>query len=165
MRIRAFVLLTLIARTVLFAQVPLPSHVVIVIEENHNYSSIIGSAAAPYINGLATGTNAALFTQSYGLTHPSQPNYLMLFAGSNQGVIDDNLPANLPFTSMNLGASLVDSGKTFAGYSEDLPYTGFNGTSSGAYARFQARSPCSRLNVFQRGAFLGDAGADARARA
>ena len=33
--------------------VPRPDHVVIVIEENHSYSEIIGSSAAPYINSLA----------------------------------------------------------------------------------------------------------------
>jgi acid phosphatase len=121
--------------TGLSAQVPTPVHVVIVIEENHDYSSIIGSAAAPYINALATDSNGALFTQSYALTHPSQPNYLMLYSGSNQGVTDDNLPAVLPFTTPNLGSSLIASGKTFAGYSEDLPSVGYTGTSYGAYAR------------------------------
>ena len=118
-----------------YAQVPAPAHVVIVMEENHDYAQIIGSAAAPYINALAGDTHGALFTQSYALTHPSQPNYLMLYSGSNQGVVNDNLPSGLPFTTPNLGASLMDSGWTFAGYSEDLPYAGFEGTSSGAYAR------------------------------
>ena len=64
--------------------VPRPDHVVIVIEENHSYGEIIGSSFAPYINSLAT--RGALFTQSYAITHPSQPNYLDLFSGSNQGV-------------------------------------------------------------------------------
>ena len=70
--------------------VPRPDHVVIVIEENHSYSEIIGSSAAPYINSLAA--QGALFTQSYAITHPSQPNYLDLFSGSNQGVTDDSCP-------------------------------------------------------------------------
>ena len=39
---------------------PKPDHVVIVIEENHSYSQIIGSASAPYINSLAG--QGALFT-------------------------------------------------------------------------------------------------------
>ena len=113
----------------------MPAHVVIVIEENHDYAAIIGSAYAPYINALAADSNAALFSQSYGLTHPSQPNYIMLHSGSNQGVIDDNLPSGLPFTTLNLAASLIGAGKTFIGYSEDLPSVGYNGTTSGAYAR------------------------------
>src|SRR3989442_11512744 len=70
--------------------VPRPDHVVIVIEENHSYSEIIGSPAAPYINSLAA--QGALFTQSYAITHPSQPNYLDLFSGSNQEVTADSCP-------------------------------------------------------------------------
>ena len=68
--------------------VPQPDHVVIVIEENHSYSEIIGSPNAPYINSLAA--QGAVFTQSYAVTHPSQPNYLDLFSGFNQGVTDDS---------------------------------------------------------------------------
>jgi hypothetical protein len=134
-QIRQFLLPALVLAGKLFAQFPTPAHVVIAIEENHDYTQIIGSAAAPYINALAADSNAALFTQSYGLTHPSQPNYIMLFSGSNQGVIDDGLPSGLPFTTANLGASLIYAGRTFTGYSEDLPYVGYNGTTSGAYAR------------------------------
>src|SRR4051812_29972750 len=33
--------------------VPTPDHVVIVVEENHAFSEIIGSSQAPYINALA----------------------------------------------------------------------------------------------------------------
>ena len=35
-------------------RVPRPDHVVIVMEENHGYDQIIGSADAPYINSLAS---------------------------------------------------------------------------------------------------------------
>ncbi len=125
----------LVCSSGLRAQVPAPAHVVIVIEENHEYSQIIGSPAAPYINALAADSDAALFTQSYALTHPSQPNYLMLFSGSNQGVTTDYVPTGLPFTTGNLGASLIAAGKSFAGYSEDLPSPGDTVATSGAYAR------------------------------
>src|SRR5262249_30658310 len=84
------------------AQVPTPTHVVVVIMENTAYSQIIGSSNAPRINAIAADTNyAAVFTQSYAIEHPSQPNYLDFFAGSNQGVTDDNLPAGIPFTTAN----------------------------------------------------------------
>ena len=33
-----------------------------------------------------------MFTQSYAVTHPSQPNYLALFSGDDQGVTDDICP-------------------------------------------------------------------------
>jgi len=121
--------------TDVYSQLPTADHVVIVIFENHNYDQIIDNPAAPYLNSLANDSKAALFTQSYALTHPSQPNYLMLFSGSDQGVTSDDVPKNLPFTSPNLGAGLLQVGRTFAGYSEDLPSIGFDGKSSGGYAR------------------------------
>ncbi|MDR3668307.1 MAG: alkaline phosphatase family protein, partial [Ignavibacteriaceae bacterium] len=117
------------------AQMWRPDHVVIVIEENHAFTQIVGSTAAPYINSLLLDSTAAIFSQSYGLTHPSQPNYLMFFSGSNQGVIDDNVPAINPFNTSNLGNSLINAGFTFIGYSEDLPSVGYNGASSNYYAR------------------------------
>src|SRR5438046_5671574 len=62
--------------------VPTPDHVVIVVEENHGYSQIIGSGSAPYIDHLAA--KGALFTDSRAISHPSQPNYLDLFAGRSE---------------------------------------------------------------------------------
>ena len=46
---------------------PKPDHVVIVIEENHDYSQINGSASAPYINSLKT--QGAWFTSSHAIEH------------------------------------------------------------------------------------------------
>jgi phosphatidylinositol-3-phosphatase len=121
--------------TNVYSQLPVPKHVVFVIFENHSYDQILGNSAAPYLNGLVRDSATALFTQSYALTHPSQPDYLMLFSGSDQGVTNNDVPKTLPFTSPNLGAGLLQAGRTFAGYSEDLPAIGFDGKSSGHYAR------------------------------
>jgi hypothetical protein len=129
------VLIVMMLTGISSGQIWRPDHIVIVIEENHAYTQIVGSTAAPYINSLLQDGTSALFTQSYGLAHPSQPNYLMFFSGSNQGIINDNFPAVNPFNTSNLGASLINAGFTFTGYSEDLPSVGFNGTSSGNYAR------------------------------
>ncbi|MCS6319688.1 MAG: acid phosphatase, partial [Nitrospira sp.] len=62
---------------------PKPDHVVIVIEENHAFGQVIDSPAAPYLNALAR--KGALLTHSYAVTHPSQPNYIALFAGTLEG--------------------------------------------------------------------------------
>jgi acid phosphatase len=112
-----------------------PDHVVIVLLENHSYKELHDSTIAPYINSLLVDPNAALFTQSFALTHPSQPNYIMFFSGANQGIINDNLPTTFPFTAPNLGASLIQKGYTFTGYSETMPSVGYNGATSGSYAR------------------------------
>lgn len=110
---------------------PRPEHVIVVMEENHAYSQIIGSPEAPYINTLAS--EGASFTQSYAITHPSQPNYLALFSGSTQGVTSDSCPHE--FSAANLGSELIASGKSFTGFSEGLPSVGSEVCTSGEYAR------------------------------
>src|SRR5689334_3679906 len=115
--------------------IPKPDHIVIVIEENHAYSQIIGSSSAPYINALAKNSYSANFTKSYAISHPSQPNYLDLYSGSNQGVTNDSHPSNAPFTTENLGRQLIYSGRSYVTYSEDLPSVGYNGDTYGGYAR------------------------------
>ena len=117
------------------AQVPRPDHVVVLILENHAFDQIIGSKAAPFVNSLLKDKHCALFTNYYAIMHPSQPNYLAIFAGSNFGIDNDDLPENFPFTYPNLGAELLSHHLTFAGYSENLPSVGFNGKILGNYAR------------------------------
>jgi len=117
------------------ANLPKPDHIVVVIYENHNYDDIIGSSTFPNINALATDDHSALFTNYQVIEHPSQPNYFDLYAGCNQGVQDDAVPANNPFTTDNLGKELIDAGKTFITYAEDLPSVGYNGNTSSLYAR------------------------------
>ena len=101
-----------------FGYMPTPTKVVVVIFENHAYNQIVGSTAAPYINSLINDSMTALFTQSFALTRPSQPNYLQLFSGSTQGVTSNNIPSNLPFTTPNLYSELVAASKTFIAYCE-----------------------------------------------
>ena len=113
------------------AQVPTPDHVLILVLENHDFESIIGSDEAPYINSLVP--QGALFSDSHGVTHPSQPNYLWLFSGDDQGVTSDACPNT--FSTENLGNLLLTSSLGFAGYSEDLPAEGSTVCNSGQYAR------------------------------
>lgn len=103
---------------------PRPGHIIIVVDENHGYSQVVGSDNAPYINELLQ--SGALFTNSHGIGHPSQPNYLVLFSGNNQGVKNDNcLRHKTPFTTSNLGASLLQNGFTFKGYAQTMPSDGY----------------------------------------
>jgi acid phosphatase len=113
------------------AGVPRFAHIVIAVLENHSFDQVVGQPDAPFISSLvATG---AVMTQSYALTHPSEPNYLAMFSGSTQGISDDACP--LSFSGPNLARSLLDAGQTFAGYAEDLPAVGYTGCSAGLYAR------------------------------
>ena len=114
---------------------PKPDHIIVVVMENHGYTQIMGSSSAPYINSLAQDAYSANFSNSYALTHPSQPNYLMLYSGSNQGVTNDDNSPNDPFTTANLGKQLLKAGRTYKTYSESLPSVGYNGDSYGTYRR------------------------------
>ena len=101
------------------------------IEENHSFAQIIDSPAAPYLNALIE--NGALLTNSYGITHPSQPNYLALFAGSTEGIIANNCP--LVLTVPNLRSTLAQVGRSFVGYSENLPTVGSTDCIVASYVR------------------------------
>jgi len=103
----------------------------VVIFENEDARKIVGAPDAPYLTSLAGA--GATFTDAHGVAHPSQPNYLALFSGSTQGVTDDSCPQT--FAGPNLAAELAAAGRTFVGYSEDLPSQGYTGCGSGGYAR------------------------------
>jgi hypothetical protein len=117
------------------ATLPKPFHIVVVIEENHAYSQIIGSPDAPYINSLLKDPYCVNFSRSYAIAPGSQIDYLDLFSGANQGTNGTSHPENEPFTTPNLGRQLIDAGKTYATYSQSLPYKGYNGDQYGAYVR------------------------------
>jgi hypothetical protein len=89
-------------------------HIIVVVEENHGYTDIIGSSAAPYINSLAN--QGVSFTDFHAEAHPSQPNYLALFSGSTQGVTDDN--SYFFPTAPTLAGELLHAGYSFTGYAE-----------------------------------------------
>ncbi len=95
--------------------IPVYDHVVVAIFENRHVSSIIGSPSAPNMNAMAS--QGANFTNSFGITHPSQPNYMHLFSGSSQGVNGNN-PLGVKLNTPNLGAALLNAGKSFTGYYE-----------------------------------------------
>ncbi|WP_405718776.1 alkaline phosphatase family protein [Streptomyces sp. NBC_01537] len=116
------------------AGLPTPDHVVVVVMENHAYTQVIGSSSAPYINNTLKAGGANL-TQSYGLTHPSEPNYYMLFSGSAQGRTDDSCVGVGSISAPNLGSELIAAGKTWASYNESLPSQGSTTCSSGNYAQ------------------------------
>jgi len=107
-----------------------PDHIVIVVEENHGYDQIVNNPDAPYINSLIK--QGLLFTDSHGVAHPSQPNYIALFSGATQGVKGDRcLEDETPYSTSNLGHELLEYGYSFAGYSETMPENGFTGCGQG----------------------------------
>ncbi|MFC5743212.1 alkaline phosphatase family protein [Dyella tabacisoli] len=118
------------------ATVSRPDHVVVVMMENKDYADIVGNAdpntGAPFINALLP--IAASFTNSHGVQHPSEPNYMELFSGGPQGITANETPAKLPLTVPNLGAQLLSANYSFIQFAEGLPSDGFAGTAEAGYS-------------------------------
>ena len=119
------------------AAVPAFSHIYLIVMENKEYGSIVGSSEAPYLNWLIR--HYALATNYYAITHPSEPNYVSLFSGSTQGIRDDGVH---DFSGKNLADELDAHGKTWRVFAENDPrgcYTGATSSDgedgSGTYAR------------------------------
>src|SRR5215467_7325533 len=107
----------------------------IILMENHNWSQIIGSKSAPYINSLLPkASHAEQFFNPPGI-HPSLPNYLWLEAGTNFGILDDNPPSvNAQTTTQHFVTLLQNAGFTWKAYEEDISGTVCPLTDSGKYA-------------------------------
>ncbi len=90
-------------------------HVFIIMMENTGFASLIGNPNAPVINSLAASQGLA--TDYFGVTHPSQPNYIAATSGSTNGVPNDNdITINVP----NIVDQLEAHGKTWKGYMQSL---------------------------------------------
>jgi hypothetical protein len=97
-------------------EVPAFRHVYVIIFENREYSSIVGSKQAPYLNSLIS--RYGLATQFYAETHPSEPNYIALTSGGLQGTVSDGT-YNLSATS--LFDQIEAAGKTWHVYAQGYP--------------------------------------------
>ncbi len=130
---RLLILLLLIFVTPLHAEsLPRPDHVLIVVEENRGFKQMMNpSHRDSYLHALAK--RGMLLTQSHGVAHPSQPNYLALFSGSTQGVTSNTCPNS--FSSDNLATALIDKGFSFVSYAEGLPQVGDLVCEAGTYRR------------------------------
>ncbi len=131
MKLRFAVLTLFMALTaVVNAQIPASHHVVVVVEENHNYSQVIGTGAMPYLTSLAN--QYGLATQYYANTHPSIGNYFMMTTGQ---IITNNDNYNSVVTADNLVRHLISAGLTWKSYAEGLPSVGYVGGDTGLYVR------------------------------
>jgi hypothetical protein len=98
-------------------------HIFVIMLENHSQSSVIDDVNAPFITRLAHDN--ALAASYYGVTHPSEPNYVAAIGGDNFGVNDDD-PANR-YAAPNLVDQLESRHVSWGAYMESMPSTGFLG--------------------------------------
>ncbi|KAF2755019.1 phosphoesterase-domain-containing protein [Pseudovirgaria hyperparasitica] len=126
--------------------------------ENTNYDKAAGDPSLQYL-----AKKGITLSSYYGVTHPSEPNYVAAIGGDYFGMNNDdhnNVPKNI--------SSIVDlleaKGISWASYQEDMPYTGYQDTEydnprTGANMYVRKHNPCviydsvatqpSRLNLIK----------------
>jgi phospholipase C len=112
--------------------IPHFAHVVVLVEENHSFSEVIGNGNMPYLNSLASANGLA--TQYYADAHPSLPNYFVLTTGEGTSITGAEGDAyNGVVTQDNVVRALTAAGRTWKCYAEALPSAGYMGGDDGAY--------------------------------
>lgn len=98
------------------AAVPAFDHIYVIVMENKEEGSIVGNPDAPYLNQLIH--QHGLATNYTAVTHPSQPNYIALWSGSTQGVLDDGVHR---VEAQHLGDQIENAGKSWKVFAQNLP--------------------------------------------
>lgn len=111
-------------------QTPASKHVVLVVEENHSFDSVITQGGMPYLKSLAD--RYTLLTGYYGNHHPSIGNYFTMTTGQT---ISTNDSYGGTVRVDNLVCQLTAAGRTWKSYGDSLPQAGYIGGSSGPYAK------------------------------
>jgi phospholipase C len=110
---------------------PAVTHVLLVVEENHEFGQVIGSSRAPFLNRLAA--RGTLLTHDYAVAHPSLPNYVALLAGDRLGIHSDCRACHRG------GRTLVDqlqaAGISWKAYYQGLPAPCSQVATAGAYSK------------------------------
>ncbi|HET7893551.1 MAG TPA: alkaline phosphatase family protein [Candidatus Sulfotelmatobacter sp.] len=103
-------------------------HVVMVMEENQGYATVVGNTTDwPNLNSLIA--NGALPTNYYANTHPSIGNYFMLTTGQ---ILTNNDSSTTVWNVDNLARRLLAAGISFKVYAEGITQ-GYVGGDTGLY--------------------------------
>ena len=106
--------------------VPAFAHVFVVIMENKEGDSVVGSPSAPYINSLAE--RYGLATDYLAVAHPSQPNYFALWSGSTHGVTDNGVHDFA--TGQTLADQIEAAGRSWHVAAQNVPLGCHTGTTA-----------------------------------
>ncbi len=111
---------------------PAIKHVFIIAMENKSYSQVWSTSSTPYITQL--GNTYARASNYHAITHPSLPNYLDIYAGSQYDISTDCSPSSsCHISARNLADNLDAKGLKWKGYMEAMPSPCYL-TTSGDYA-------------------------------
>jgi phosphatidylinositol-3-phosphatase len=89
--------------------------VFVIMMENSSYERLMSNPNAQWINAAASMYGVA--TKYYGVSHPSQPNYIAATSGATHGVHDDH---DVTITGQNLVDQLETAGKRWRDYQQSL---------------------------------------------
>ncbi|MGH7639597.1 MAG: alkaline phosphatase family protein [Candidatus Dormibacteria bacterium] len=112
------------------AQLP---HILVIVDENRGYAATQTDCGSDNSYFCQLAAEYASVAPWYGVTHPSQPNYLALISGSTQGCTSDGCSG--PYGGANLGWQLTQADIPWAAYMESMPSPCYQGDSAGEYAR------------------------------
>lgn len=107
---------------------PASKHVVIVMEENQGYSTVVGDTTNwPYLNALIA--KGALPTDYYADSHPSIGNYFMLTTGQ---ILTTDDSSTQVWNVDNIARRMLAAGVSFRVYAEGITQ-GYLGGDTGSY--------------------------------
>jgi phosphatidylinositol-3-phosphatase len=106
---------------------PQSKHVVVVMEENSSYSSVVDSSQWPNLNSLIKA--GALPTDYYADTHPSIGDYFMLTTGQ---ILTNDDSSTQVWDVDNIARRMLASGVSFKIYAEGITQ-GYVGGNTGLY--------------------------------
>jgi hypothetical protein len=98
-------------------------HIFVIVEENTEFSGIIGNPSMPTINALAQ--TYGLATNYFGTIHPSEGNYVSLVGGDNYGIRDDAKYTDHLIDKASIVDQLEAAALAWKGYFQSLPFAGF----------------------------------------
>jgi phosphatidylinositol-3-phosphatase len=111
-----------------------PTHIAVILLENKEYPSVIGSRRAPFLNALAR--RHVLLTHDFAVSHPSLPNYLALTSGSTFGITSDCI--SCLFAGRNIIDQLSTHHMSWKAYMQGLPSPCFKGAEAGSFPHLYA---------------------------
>jgi len=111
------------------ASLPSVQHVAVIMLENQSFSTVVGSSSMPFFNSEIK--QGALATNYFASAHPSLPNYFALTTGQTL-VTQDASPVQ---DVNNVVRSLASAGKSWKGYFQSLPSTGYMGLDVPPYVK------------------------------
>jgi len=122
----------------------------VIMEENSGYAATLGACGPgspdPYLCSLAASD--ASVSSWYGVQHPSQPNYVDIASGADQGCTTDGCAGAGAYSTQDLGGQLSAAGIPWVAWMESMPSACYTGYSHGSDATGEYALKHNPFSVF-----------------